>query len=771
MDIYSQGKGLTMKNNSKILQLSVATALATLAQAPLIQAQVLEEVMVTAQKKSAAVNDVPVTMTALGGGDIKNLRLTDAMDVSAFTTNIDIKGTLGGTNPAITIRGVGLNDFNANNNPTVGVYVDEVFLVSAGMLNFSTYDMERIEVLKGPQGTLYGRNTNGGALNYFTTRPDFEPSGYITATAGNYELFEAEGAYGDAINDKWAYRISGKWSDQGDNYVDNELGGDFNGSDMGSGRLALRYMGDRLSFDTSITGGSQNVGFQPFKNRGFLDPSDPALGPCPTAASGNPTQDFSCTSVLLGVDQTFLNVDVETFPNQEFDEATYADNIDTPDTETDSVFWVGRFDYELSDTATLTSITSYADVDREYADSVFGSLQGYHYFDAAREDEINQFTQELRYSLMTEKIEWTAGVFYSYDEIKSSNLTNASDTLATLYAIGYDQETTAAAAFSQVEYALNDVWSVEVGIRYSWEERDYTGGTTDLNPWDQSVILYLPPEEGGFGLPPSFTGPLPLTAGTEFDFDDDDVSGRLGLNYRPNDDWLVYGNISTGFKSGIVFSDITFAPEEMGPLDPEDILAYELGFKGTMASGSLQWNGAIFYYDYDDIQTQVPTALGLTFTNADQADITGGEMDVNWLPLDSLSIRAGISYLDTEFDDPGLDGNELPNAPELQYNAIVRYDMEVGDGMNLAFQADMKYSDEMYKEATNNPLAQTDDYTLVNGRISLAGDNDTWELSLWGKNLTDEDYLEHIFVVDFFGITGDLYNTPRTYGASLTYNF
>ena len=149
---------------------------------------VLEEVMVTAQKRSASVNDVPITMTALGANDLKNLRLTDAMDIQAYTTNIDIKGTLGGTNPAITIRGIGLNDFNANNNPAVGVYVDEVFLVSSGMLNFSTFDIERIEVLKGPQGTLYGRNSTGGALNYFTTKPDFESSGYVNVTAGNYEL-------------------------------------------------------------------------------------------------------------------------------------------------------------------------------------------------------------------------------------------------------------------------------------------------------------------------------------------------------------------------------------------------------------------------------------------------------------------------------------------------------------------------------------------------------------------------------------------------------
>ena len=632
-----------MSLNRTILSVAVGSLITGITLSGQAQAQqVLEEVIVTAQKRSASVMDVPITMTALSSNDIKNLRITDAMDIEAFVTNIDIKGTLGGTNPAITVRGVGLNDFNANNNPAVGVYVDEVFLVSAGMLNFSTFDIERVEVLKGPQGTLYGRNTNGGAINYFTTRPDFEADGYIELTAGDYELFEVEGAYGNAINDNWAYRVSGKWSDQGENYIDNKLGKDFDGSDLAVGRLALRYKGDRLLADTNVTFGSQNVGFTPFKNRGFADPTDPALGPCPTAASGNPVQDFSCTSVLLGVGGEFLNVDVETFPNQDSGEATYADNIDTPKTETDSVLWVAKLEYELSDNSVITSVTSYGDVDRTYADSVFGSLQGYHYFDADRDEDVEQFSQELRFNYTNDTIDWTSGVFYSYDEVDSSNITNASDTLATFYDIRYHQETTAAAAFSQLTYSFNDTWSAELGLRYSWEERDFKGGTTDLNPFNQSVILYLPPEEGGFGLPPEFTGPLPLTAGTKIDFDDDDVSGRLGLNYRPTDDWLIYGTISSGYKSGIVFSDITFVPEEMGPLDSETLYAYELGFKGTMAEGTLQLNGAVFYYDYEDIQTQVPTNLGLTFTNADSADISGAEMDVNWLPLDGLNLRAGV---------------------------------------------------------------------------------------------------------------------------------
>ncbi|MEH6581246.1 MAG: TonB-dependent receptor [Halioglobus sp.] len=737
------------------------------------QAQpVLEEVMVTAQKRTASVNDVPITMTAMSADDLKDLRITDAMDIQAYTTNIDIKGTLGGTNPAITIRGIGLNDFNANNNPAVGVYVDEVFLVSSGMLNFSTYDIERIEVLKGPQGTLYGRNSTGGALNYFTTKPDFESSGYVNVTAGNYELFEVDGAYGNAISENWAYRVSGKWSDQGENYIDNVLGDDFDGSDMASGRLALRYQGDRLLFDTSLTVGSQSMGFTPFKNKGYADINDPDLiARCPSAASGNPKQDFSCVSQLLGVGGIFLNVDVETFPNQDFEEATYANNIPTPTTDTDSVFWVGRFDYQVGDRGTFTSVTSYGDIDREYADSVWGSPKGYRYFDAAREETIEQVTQEFRYAHVTEAVNWTTGLFYSYDEVTSDALVDASDALATRYFIDYEQETTAAALFSQLEYSFSDQWSVEVGARYSWEERDFVGGTTDLNPFDQSVVLYLPVDFGGFGLPEDFTGPLPLTTDTKIKFDDSDVSWRLGANFRPGDDWLIFASASTGFKSGIVFSDITFAPEEMGPLDPEDLLAYEIGFKGTLAQGSVQFNGAAFLYEYEDIQTQVPTDLALTFTNAEEADITGLELDLNWQATEGLNLRAGVSWLDTEFNSPGLDGNELPNAPELQYTLIARYNLVMGNGMGMGFQADLKYSDEMFKEATNDVLARSEDYTVYNARISLSGQDDRWEVAIWGKNLGNEEYLQHTFVTGFFTASSNLYGTPRTYGASLTYNF
>jgi iron complex outermembrane receptor protein len=153
------------------------------------------------------------------------------------------------------------------------------------------------------------------------------------------------------------------------------------------------------------------------------------------------------------------------------------------------------------------------------------------------------------------------------------------------------------------------------------------------------------------------------------------------------------------------------------------------------------------------------------------ADITGLVLYLSWQETDGFNVRGGDCWLYTEIDSPGLDGNELPNAPELQYTLIARYNLVMGNGMGMGFQADMKYSDEMFKEATNDPLARSDDYTVYNARISLSGEDDRWEVALWGKNLGNEEYLQHTFVTGFFTASSSLYGTPRTYGATLSYNF
>lgn len=755
----------TIDLKKTLLASSVAMAL----QATTLQAQILEEVVVTAQKRAQSVNDVSIAMVAIGSDELKSMRIESAQDIANIVPNVDIKNTLGGVNPAITVRGVGLNDFNANNSPSVGIYVDEVFLSSPGMLSFTSFDTERVEVLKGPQGTLYGRNSNGGAINFHSTKPSYETEGYVIVGAGNYKTAEVEGAVGGALGERVAGRVSGKYTSQGETYMTNTATGeDFGDSNMYSVRGQLAFdPSDSVQINFATTFGHQEQAFQAYKNRGFFDINGNfETDICPTAVTGNPDQtDFSCVSGVFAANE--FAGDVEAFPDQDRYQAHY--EIDTPKTEVDSNLSVLRIDWDINDTLALTAVTGYASIDREYADSVFGSLQGYHYFDSNRKDEVSQFSQEIRISSEGDSVKWIAGAFYSADNVEASTLINATDTLATFYDVSYDQDTTTAAAFFNIDWMLTDTLSVIGGIRYTSEKLEYKGGTTDLNPYGASLILILSdiPTVDEDGEPIVYS----LTADTDISQSSNNTSGKIGLEYRPNNDWLLYGTVSTGYKSGIVFSDITFAPEEQGPLEPEEIISYEAGFKGTLADGAAQFNGAAFYYDYKDIQTLVPSEFGLFFTNAEKATIKGLELDVAWTPTEGLMLRGSVGWLDSEMNDPALDGNDLPNAARLQYTGVARYDFPVSDGLRIALQTDFKYSDGVFREATNDPLAASDDATIVNARASLLSANEDWNVSIWGKNLTDEAVLEQSFIVGFFGITGDLYSPPRTYGISVNYRF
>jgi iron complex outermembrane receptor protein len=246
----------------------------------------------------------------------------------------------------------------------------------------------------------------------------------------------------------------------------------------------------------------------------------------------------------------------------------------------------------------------------------------------------------------------------------------------------------------------------------------------------------------------------------------------VALEFRPTDDILTYGSVTSGFKSGGFFGDFTFDQIELEPFDSETVTAYELGAKATLSEGNVQLNGAVFYYDYEDIQTVVPAGVAFKLDNLDGADIYGAEIELLASPLDGLDLRLGASYLDTDTDSKfaEFDGNELPNSPETQFTGTVRYEFGVTNALNLAFQVDAKYSDEMYRESTNNPFAQIDSYTLVHGRISLLSNDGKWEVAAWGKNLTDEEYDQERFFSDFIGMVSAGQGTPRQYGMTLNYN-
>ena len=719
----------------------------------------IEEVIVTAQKRDQAITDVSVTMNAFTDEDMRVFRVEDPTDIAQFVSNMDIKGTLGGVNPAITLRGVGLNDFNANNNPSVGVYIDDVFLASPAMLNSRMFDVERVEVLKGPQGTLYGRNTTGGAIKVVNRKPTHETDGYISLGAGDYDLMEIEGAIGGGLSDSVAGRLSVSYRDQGESYHDNRLtGSDFGDLESTTVRGQLLFEpSDTFTAHVTVHYAEIEGANSPFTIYGLLDPANPvnpdlSVNLCGPAQSGN--FDNSQCSDAFGI----LEAD---------DGDPYTHTYNPPDAEkyivdTDVTGLSAELEW-VFDTMTVTSVTGYESQDRVFGDNV--NSHPFQISIITHDEEITQFSQELRAAgELGSGARWIGGVFYSSDEFDSENLFESADFFLTNLFWDVDQDTTTWAVFGSVDWPLTDTLTLTTGIRYTDEEIDFAGGTTDLNPFDSSCII------DPFCAPTGF-GAVPIT-GVDDTFSDEEISGRVALEMRPNDDWLVFGSISTGFKSGGFFGDFTFDNAELAPFDSETITAFEIGSKATLAGGKVQLNASVFYYDYEDIQTLVPGTLVTAFTNADDADVTGLDLDIIAAPIDGLTLGLGIGLLDTELGAIGLlpGGNELPNAAEFQANGLIRYELPVGNAMRLGLQGNFKYTDDMFRDAFNDPFNTSDGYTVADARVSLMNESGTWELAIWSKNLFDEEYTEQSFnFVDLTGLANQLYGPPRTFGATFTY--
>ena len=668
-----------MNDDTKLaIVLVLSTALITFSGTALAEEGAIEEIVVTAQKREQAITDVAATVAAFTGDTLRSNGISKPRDVAFLVPNVDIKGTQGDANPAITVRGVGMNNFNSNNNPSVGVYVDEVFLSAPGLIGLAMFDIDRIEVLKGPQGTLYGRNSSGGALNIHTAKPSQTTDGFLSVEAGDFEKVKVEGGVGGGLTDSLAGRISLLFDQQGESYHDYLLDdgsgkANFNDSRTLGLRGQLGNDGDRVSWNLGVSHLDQDLGNQPFTFLGGV--YDPTAGPYSFVPCAEPLDPASCGDVTGFSDTTDTSIYTHVFENDKVDEL----KIDSQMTGLNL-----NLDVDLG-AMTLTSITGFLTQDRLYGENFWSTPN--ELFAVVHDEEVEQISQEFRLAGGGDTLSWVGGVFISRDEFKAVNDVASADLAGALLGVDelvwdIDQTTNAWAAFGNLDWYLSDAFMLSLGLRYTDESVDFAGGTS---------IPDAPP--------------IPLTS-IDDEFSDDNVSYRVALEYRPVDDHLLYGSWSTGFKSGGFFGDFTTEPEELEPFDSETVNALELGWKATFADGRAQFNLAGFYYDYQDIQTFVPAAFGFKLDNIEGADIYGLDAELIARPVSGLDLRFGLGLLDTEtqssFDE--LDGNELPNAGQLQWTAGARYEFSVSDNFMLALQGDAKYTDQMFREATNNPL-------------------------------------------------------------------
>ncbi len=326
--------------------------------------------------------------------------------------------------------------------------------------------------------------------------------------------------------------------------------------------------------------------------------------------------------------------------------------------------------------------------------------------------------------------------------------------------------------FGNLEYKLGGDVSLVTGLRYTWEEKANVGGDYDLVPNCPASFLTFAP----CGSPPV------LLASVDETISDTNWSWKLGLNWKPDPLTLVYASVSRGVKSGGFFSGVATNSGQLRPYDPESLIAWEVGVKQRMPEWGISWSGSAFYYDYSDVQTFIrDTSGGLPIQrlgNVDEATIYGLDLDATWSPaaLSGLDITAGLGLLRTElgaFASSGgavPAGNELPDAPEVSFNASAVYTVAVGDSLDARFQIDGHYAGDMFKDALNDPLIATEAYWVWNGRASLLSGSD-WDISIWGKNLADERYVTQGVNNLALGIGFRVYGAPRTFGVSFTRTF
>ncbi len=740
----------------------------------------LSEIVVTAQKRDQNLQDVGVSIAAFTGDQLKNLGVTSAQQISESVSGVQVYSYLG-RQPTFVIRGVGVQDFAPNVAPAAAVYLDEVYLGSNILTGFQIFDTDRVEILKGPQGTLFGRNTTGGAVSYSTRRPTNAAEGYAELSYGNYRTVTLDAAVGGPLSPALKARIAGRYANQARGYYIN---------DWTPADTALPL--SPLFFDPKRRPGEQ----ESWALRGLLEYDDGSgvdlllnIHGGETSGDVLPLTSIGFTSIpgaaqpcaatpLAGVrDPRFCG---DAFGYTDLDSDPYHVRVDFVGRNREHNYGASlRGEFDLGG-ATLTSITSWDEAGKRAFTDTDGAP--HHELNQLRDTRLEQYSQELR--LASDgggRLYWIAGLYGAREKIDLRffgtlspllGLTNFTDPalagrVADQLELNFAQDTWSAAAYAHAEWKATDRLTLVGGARYSYENKDFLS----RSEWIYNDGLTPVRAPVNFGS----------TAADAAVVDDGAVyksfSGKIGVNYKPSDAVLIYGSVSRGFKSGGFDGDFAFTRQQLQPFEDETLTAYEAGIKSTLFDRRLFLNGSFYHYDFRKPQVrvaQVDTITGLPFNqlrNLAKARVNGLEVDATLRPFRGFDLRGGLAWIDTRIDDPAqpvFDGNDLPLAAKFSANLLARYQFGVGDGWDMAIQVDGKYNGAFFLNAENTPYLKEGSYTLVNARVSLTSE-DGWDIALWARNITKESFAVQSFAL--FGAYSVAYNAPRTYGATLRFDW
>jgi len=757
-------------------------------------ASVIEEVIVTATKRAEDIQTVPVAVSAITGNEMQNKGIFDTSDLMGHIPNLQINSPWGDSQPNFNLRGVGVgNEFNANVASPIGVYFDEVYEGFRAAQGAQIFDIERIEVVKGPQGTLYGRNTTGGAINIISRTPQMEGSnGYITAGYGNYNRRRLQGAAETTLmDDKLGVRVAGTWV-KGDGYIENKnsqygventlIGNDdFASEDSRAVRLIIRAQPtDNLDLTLKLySGESKPIGAAPIPK--FVD----SALPLPASGFGrDPALDDDQAVSFRG--GRFLN-------------------------DTDGVTLTVKWD--VNDSVSLISTTATSknkqNLSIDFGGSTFAApglpadidIADIGYANYIAENEA--FNQDLRLNYSTEKLNLIVGLYYGDDEVITNNRVTFSGYLDDTVPAGsfnplglfgpalgpatsfdafqdFTQERTSKAFYAEAAYNLTERLSITVGARY----------TKDESSLDDFYALYLnaddaPTAYAYYSTPdptPASLFPLdPAAFLPKLSTEEDNWTGRIILDYELADDVMTYISYSKGYRAGAYNGLAIAGPEQIYLTEPEKLDAYELGIKSQLLDNSLQVNASVFFYDYQNQQLQESVGAA-TFLRNLTSSVLGAEIEILYYATDDLRITSSFGYLDTEYNAhqtlSGIDigGNEQPFSPELTANLGAEYRlMDIADG-SLTISGDVQYKghqwfDPFNSEQAEGPLNKGEDsYWLSNAR--LAYNSDKLSGAIYVKNIEDKYY--NVYGINTEGFASNNYfirGEPRTFGVEITYHF
>ena len=747
-----------------------------------------EVIVVTAQKRAQDVQDVPVAISAYGGDQLEALNITSTTGIVDQVPGLSLT-SFSPNSTFFALRGISQNNFTDNLEAPVAVYLDDAYMGSINGISGQLFDIERVEVLRGPQGTLFGRNATGGLIHYVSRdASDDDVNGYVFGLVGSYDRFEVEGAVGGALTDQVRMRVAGRYA-RADGYIKSadavpgvltgsgrDLGGENGFAIRGNLQVDLT---DRLtsslwikySEDNNVpTGGYvlANCNVQP---NGFCETDDAGRG--------------------VGRNGVFNGITGQpASPYEHFGERPGNFNRST-------AIYQAKFDYEFDSGTTITSITNYTMLDKSYREDADGLPIPLVNFDTNA--DYRQFSQELRVAGSGPRVDWQAGVYYLDIDVDGRLLTSGAPVVGAALAVGlpgldpslnetYTVKTENVSVFAQVDYEFIDYLTLTVGARYSMDDKsiDYRSNVVEGGATVELASDTL------------FAAAIPGINRIDYN----DWAGRLALTYEVSPETLVFASANRGIKGGNWTLSAGVSPANFRH-DEEVLYSYELGIKTATADRALRVNATAFVYDYNDYQAFGLIQLAPQVINTDVTSY-GGELEVFWSPSRHFDMIVGATYQHSNVAEiraaaeafqpelfPGApdgqycvnqnDGSffcdyprdvvtdtELPLAPKFSLNYLLRYNFDALGG-NIAMQVDGAFYDEQYLEVTNAPASLQSSYNVTNASLSWESDSGI-VITGYVKNLFEQEYAQYSLDLGALGTT-QVYGAPRTYGVSLRVPF